>query len=94
MTNAELFKKIFGIYAEGFWAYSKEEMLDWLNSNVLETNTEILVSKRAAIEAISQECGEFRGIFKRCENSILALPSTSHWIPCPAPAPDKGEDNA
>lgn len=34
MTNAELFKKVFGIYAEEFWAYPEEKMLDWLTSPV------------------------------------------------------------
>ena len=34
MSNAELFKKVFGIYAEEFWAYPKEKMLDWLTSDV------------------------------------------------------------
>ena len=27
MNNAELFKKVFGIYAEEFWAYPKDECL-------------------------------------------------------------------
>lgn len=34
MNNAELFKKVFGIYAEEFWAYPKEDMLDWIASDV------------------------------------------------------------
>lgn len=33
MKNAELFKKVFGIYAEEFWAYPEEKMLDWLTSD-------------------------------------------------------------
>lgn len=33
MTNAELFKKVFGIYAEEFWAYPEEKMLAWLTSD-------------------------------------------------------------
>lgn len=33
MTNAELFKKVFGIYAEEFWAYPEEKMLDWITSD-------------------------------------------------------------
>lgn len=33
MNNAELFKKVFGIYAEEFWAYQEEKMLDWLTSD-------------------------------------------------------------
>lgn len=33
MNNAELFKRVFGIYAEEFWAYPEEKMLDWLNSD-------------------------------------------------------------
>ena len=34
MNNSELFKKVFGIYAEEFWAYPEEKMLDWLTSDV------------------------------------------------------------
>lgn len=33
MNNAELFKKIFGIYAEEFWAFPTEKMLDWIASD-------------------------------------------------------------
>ena len=55
MTNAELFKKIFGIYAEEFWAYPKEEMLDWINSDAPDTDAEDLISRRAAIEALIAE---------------------------------------
>ena len=36
MNNAELFKKVFGIYAEEFWSYPEEEMLDWLVSDAPE----------------------------------------------------------
>ncbi len=52
MSNAELFKKVFGIYAEEFWAYPEEKMLDWLTSNVPDTNVGDLISRQAAIEAI------------------------------------------
>ena len=38
MNNAELFKKVFGIYAEEFWAYPKDKMLDWLAYDVPERN--------------------------------------------------------
>ena len=33
MTNSELFKKVFEIYAEEFWAYPEEKMLDWITSD-------------------------------------------------------------
>lgn len=33
MNKAELFKKIFGIYAEEFWAFPEEKMLDWIASD-------------------------------------------------------------
>ena len=38
MNNSELFKQVFGIYAEEFWAYPEEKMLDWLTSDVPNTN--------------------------------------------------------
>ena len=30
MNNSEKFKKVFGIYAEEFWAKPEKEMLDWI----------------------------------------------------------------
>lgn len=38
MTNREKFKSIFGVYAEEFWAYPKDKMLDWLQYDVPDTN--------------------------------------------------------
>ena len=32
MTNADLFKDIFGIYATELWAMPEPEFLEWLNS--------------------------------------------------------------
>lgn len=43
-----------------------------------------LIERQAAIEAVSKGCQEWRGIFGRCEENILALPSAQpepHWIP-------------
>lgn len=34
-----------------------------------------LIERQAAIEAVSKGCQEWRGIFGRCEENILALPS-------------------
>ena len=31
-NNAKLFKSIFGIYAEEFWSYSEDKMLEFINS--------------------------------------------------------------
>ena len=45
MTNSELFKKIFGIYAEEFWAYPEEKMLDWLTSDARQTMVRCEVCK-------------------------------------------------
>lgn len=33
-----------------------------------------VISRQAAIEAVSHGCQEWRGIFGRCEENILALP--------------------
>ena len=33
------------------------------------------ISRQAAIEAVSQACEELRGVFVRCEEKLLALPS-------------------
>jgi len=34
MTNADLFKAIFGLYATEVWAKSEQDFLEWLNSPV------------------------------------------------------------
>lgn len=34
------------------------------------------ISRQAAINAVSEACFELRGIFKECEDRLLALPST------------------
>lgn len=45
-----------------------------------------LISRQAAIDAVSKGCQELRGVFSRCEENILALPSaqperkTGRWI--------------
>ena len=54
MNNAELFKKVFGIYAEEFWAYPGEKMLDWLNSNISDRNDGDTINRQDAIDAVRQ----------------------------------------
>lgn len=42
-----------------------------------------LISRQAAIEAVSEACFELRGVFGRCEDALKALPSAQkkgHWI--------------
>ena len=51
MTNAELFKKTFGIYSEEFWSYSEKQMLDWINADVTDKNVGDMISRQAAIYA-------------------------------------------
>lgn len=40
-----------------------------------------LIDRYAAIDAVSEVCGEWRGIFVRCEEKLLALPSTQPDVP-------------
>ena len=51
MNNAELFKKVFWIYAEEFWSYTEKQMLDWINADVPERNVGDMISRQAAIDA-------------------------------------------
>ena len=39
-----------------------------------------LISRQAALEAVSYECGELRGVFERIEERLLALPSAQPSI--------------
>lgn len=34
-----------------------------------------LIDRQAAIDAVNEGCQEWRGIFERCEEKLLALPS-------------------
>ena len=53
MTNREKFKSIFGVYAEEFWAYPKDKMLDWLQYDVPDTNVGDMISKASVCEILS-----------------------------------------
>lgn len=52
-----------------------------------------MIYKRDAIDVVSKACKELRGVFGRCEDNLLALPSAQHerkdgkWI-----EQDDGED--
>ena len=49
------------------------------------------IERQAAIEAVSHGCQEWRGIFGRCEENILALPPAQpeqQWIPCSERLPE------
>lgn len=39
-----------------------------------------LISRQAAIEAVSYECGELRGVFGRIEEMLIALPPAQSEI--------------
>ena len=52
MTNANLFKQTFGIYAEEFWSFDEKQMLDWLNADVSDRNVKDIISRQAAIDAL------------------------------------------
>lgn len=54
MTNAEQFKKTFGIYAEEFWSYTGKQMLVWINTDVPDTNVGDMISRQAAIDAFEK----------------------------------------
>lgn len=43
MNNSEKFKKVFGIYAEEFWAKPEKEMLEWIAEEAEEqTEPEVI----------------------------------------------------
>lgn len=70
MSNAELFKKIFGIYAEEFWAYPKEEMLNWINSDAPDTDAGDLINRRAAINLLKKWSDGYDYIETETESAI------------------------
>ena len=48
MSNAELFKEIFGFYATEIWSMEEKDFLNWLNSSI-EPN---LIDKKAAANIV------------------------------------------
>ena len=50
-----------------------------------------LISRQAAIDAVSKGCQELRGVFGRCEENLLDLPSAQRWIPCSERLPDESK---
>ena len=38
MTNAEVFTKLFGLYATELWAKNEQEFLNWLNADYKATS--------------------------------------------------------
>lgn len=66
MTNREKFRSIFGVYAEEFWAYPKDKMLDWLQYDVPEANVGDMISRQDVIDA-------FADWFNGTENTIMEL---------------------
>lgn len=50
MNNADVFKRVFGIYAEEFWSYTEKQMLDWINADVPDKNVGDMISRQAAID--------------------------------------------
>ena len=54
-----------------------------------------LIDRQAAIDAVSEACGELRGVFGRCEDAIKTLPSAQpepQWIPCSERLPETIDD--
>lgn len=85
MTNAELFRRTFGIYAEEFWSYTEKQMLDWINEDVPDKNVGDIISRQAALKAL-----EFTWAGKAAFDAIMALPSVEQqrWIPVTVRKPD------
>lgn len=85
MSNAELFKKVFGIYAEEFWAYSEEKMLDWLTSDVSEMEVGDTIYRQAAIEALISFFGlsiegEYGSAIQEVLNGLPSARKKGKWI--------------
>ena len=65
----------------------------WELQDVPDTNDGGMISRKAAIDAVSRGCKEFRGIFAECEKNLSELPSAQseqRWIPCSKRLPKVG----
>ena len=82
MNNSELFKKVFGIYAEEFWAYPEEKMLDWLTSNVPDRNVGDMIFRQDAIDATWEKMTytEQWYVLTEVRKRLKALPSAQSDI--------------
>lgn len=81
MTNADLFKQTFGIYAEEFWSFDEKQMLGWLNADVPDRNVGDLISRKVAIEALCTPHG-FRYPIRTIEEQPFIQPERKRgkWV--------------
>ena len=89
MTNADKFKRIFGIRATELWAKPEKEFLEWLNADVPDTNVDDTIHRQAAIDALLEEVHLVDGYYVENDEvinkddaieAIQLLPSAQHEI--------------
>ena len=94
MKNADIFKRVFGLYATELWAKPECEFLEWLNADEQQEPCGDPISRHAAIAEFS--CCELTpdgGIDANYAIDFLEqMPSAqqkSQWIPCSERLPEK-----
>ena len=55
MTNADKFKDVFGMYSEEFWAKQERDMLNWINSEYQEHQTNADRIRAMSDEELAEE---------------------------------------
>lgn len=59
MTNADKFKTVFGMYSEEFWAKPEQDMLNWINSEYQEPQTNAERIRSMTDEELGKLLNEF-----------------------------------
>ena len=89
MSNAEMFNKVFGIYATELWAKPEKEFLEWLNAETATTvcislppvlNSDDYISRQAAIMAVLFGPLGSTTIYGRTEQGMAAQKETMQAI--------------
>ena len=104
MTNAELFKKTFGMYATELWSMPEEDFLQWLNTEtVTEVSQWILCEERLPKTTGVYLCtvGDYEGPTEMTwECGVwLSRYGTDHtkdvtaWMPLPEPYMEERKNN-
>lgn len=72
MTNRELFKKTFGIYATELWAMEEEEFLNWCNDLVTKTEDVPVLYNPYCIQISCEKCEHRRKSWECPMGSMLS----------------------
>ena len=96
MTNADIFKKVFGLYATELWSKPEKEFLEWLNTNKQPELCEDCVSREALKEnsfnAFTKDYGYVDVVGCDTIDNLPSVTPERQWIPCSERLPEECDE--